>query len=60
MKAGKEAGDWNRKEVAANDEKLLAEMTAKGAVVARPDLKAGAPPRRERSRRPRRNTAPMR
>jgi tripartite ATP-independent transporter DctP family solute receptor len=38
MKAGKEAGDWNRKEVRANDEKLLAEMTAKGATVTKPDL----------------------
>lgn len=37
-KAGQDAGDWNRKEVRANDDKLLAEMTAKGAVVAKPDL----------------------
>lgn len=38
MRAGKEAGDWNRNEVRANDDKLLAEMTAKGAVVSKPDL----------------------
>jgi tripartite ATP-independent transporter DctP family solute receptor len=38
MKAAREAGDWNRREVRANDEKLLAEMQAKGATVAKPDL----------------------
>jgi len=38
MKAGKEAGDWNRNEVRANDEKLLADMTAKGATIVKPDL----------------------
>ena len=37
-KAAKEAGDWTRREVRANDERLLAEMTAKGATVVRPDL----------------------
>src|SRR3712207_6703670 len=40
MRAGREAGDWNRREVRENDEKLLAEMTAKGAVISKPDLKA--------------------
>ena len=39
MKAGREAGDWHRKEIRANDDKLLAEMTSKGAIIARPDLK---------------------
>jgi tripartite ATP-independent transporter DctP family solute receptor len=38
MKAAKEAGDWNRREVRANDEKLLTEMQAKGATIAKPDL----------------------
>ena len=33
-----EASDWSRKEVSGNDERLLAEMTAKGAKVARPDI----------------------
>ncbi len=38
FKAAKEAGDWNRREVRANDEKLLTEMTGKGAIIAKPDL----------------------
>jgi TRAP-type transport system periplasmic protein len=38
MRAAKESGDWNRKEVRANDERLLAEMTSKGAIVSKPDL----------------------
>lgn len=38
MNAAKESGDWNRREVRANDEKLLAEMTAKGAIITKPDL----------------------
>lgn len=38
MRAAKEAGDWNRAEVRSNDDKQLAEMTAKGAQVSRPDL----------------------
>jgi tripartite ATP-independent transporter DctP family solute receptor len=38
--AAKAAGDWNRKEVRANDERLLAEMTSKGAVVSKPELAA--------------------
>jgi len=42
MKAAKEAGDWNRREVRANDDKLLAEMTAKGAIIVKPDLAAWA------------------
>jgi TRAP-type transport system periplasmic protein len=38
QKAAREASDWSRKEVSGNDERLLAEMTAKGAKVARPDI----------------------
>jgi len=38
LQAAKEAGDWNRREVRANDDRLLAEMTAKGALVSKPDL----------------------
>jgi TRAP-type transport system periplasmic protein len=38
QKAAKEASDWSRKEVSSNDERLLAEMTAKGAKVTRPNL----------------------
>ncbi len=38
FKAAKESGDWNRKEVRANDDRLLAEMTAKGSTVSKPDL----------------------
>ncbi len=37
-KAAKEASDWSRKEVSSNDERLLAEMTAKGAKVSRPNI----------------------
>lgn len=40
LEAAKTAGDWNRKEVRANDDRLLAEMTSKGAIVAKPDLSA--------------------
>jgi tripartite ATP-independent transporter DctP family solute receptor len=40
MRAAREAGNWNRHEVKANDEKLLAEMAAKGATIVRPDLAA--------------------
>jgi tripartite ATP-independent transporter DctP family solute receptor len=39
LRACKEAGDWNRQEVRANDERLLKEMTEKGAVISKPDLK---------------------
>jgi len=42
LKAAKEAGDWNRREVRANDDKLLADMTAKGATIVKPDLAAWA------------------
>lgn len=38
MKAGKEAGEWNRKEIKANDERQLAEMQSKGARIARPNV----------------------
>lgn len=39
LRASKEAGDWNRQEVRANDERLLKEMTDKGAIISKPDLK---------------------
>lgn len=38
IRAAKESGDWNRREVRANDEKLLAEMASKGATIVKPDL----------------------
>ncbi len=38
QKAAKEASAWSRKEVSSNDDRLLAEMTAKGAKVSRPNL----------------------
>ena len=37
-RAAKESADWIRNEIKANDERQLAEMTAKGAKVARPDV----------------------
>lgn len=37
-RAAKEASDWSRKEVSSNDDRLLADMTAKGAKVSRPDI----------------------
>jgi TRAP-type C4-dicarboxylate transport system substrate-binding protein len=37
-KAARETADWIRKEIRANDERQLADMTAKGAKVARPPL----------------------
>ncbi len=37
-KAAKEASEWSRKEVSSNDDRLLAEMTAKGAKVSRPNI----------------------
>jgi tripartite ATP-independent transporter DctP family solute receptor len=40
MQAGRESAQQNRQQVAANDEALLAQMTARGAVVNRPDLSA--------------------
>jgi TRAP-type transport system periplasmic protein len=39
-RAAKEAADWSRKEVAAAEERQLAEMAAKGAKIARPNLVA--------------------
>jgi TRAP-type transport system periplasmic protein len=39
-KAAQEAGQFNREEVRKNDDNLLKEMTAKGAVIAKPDLAA--------------------
>jgi TRAP-type transport system periplasmic protein len=39
-RAAKEAADWSRKQVAAAEERQLAEMAAKGAKIARPDLAA--------------------
>jgi TRAP-type C4-dicarboxylate transport system substrate-binding protein len=37
-KAARETAAWIRKEIRANDERQLADMTAKGAKVARPPL----------------------
>ena len=37
-RAAKEAGAWSRNEIKSNDDRQLAEMTAKGAKVARPAL----------------------
>jgi len=37
-KAARETADWIRKEIRANDDRQLADMTAKGAKVARPAL----------------------
>jgi hypothetical protein len=36
MQAGRESGQHNRRQVAANDDALLQQMTARGAVVNRP------------------------
>ncbi len=38
VKAAQESADWIRKEIQSNDDRQLAEMTAKGAKIARPDL----------------------
>ena len=38
LKAAQEAAAWSRNEIRANDERQLADMTAKGAKVARPAL----------------------
>ena len=38
LKAAQEAGAWSRNEIRANDERQIADMTAKGAKVARPAL----------------------
>ena len=54
MRAGKEAGDFNRQEVRKNDDALLAELTAKGATVVRPNLadwRRAVEPVYERARR---------
>ncbi len=54
MRAGKEAGDFNRQEVRKNDDALLAEMTSKGASVAKPNLadwRRAVEPVYERARR---------
>jgi TRAP-type C4-dicarboxylate transport system substrate-binding protein len=40
VQAGRESGQQNRQQVAANDDALLTQMTARGAVVNRPDLSA--------------------
>lgn len=37
-KAGREVADWIRKEIRANDERLLKDMESKGARIARPNL----------------------
>jgi len=39
-RAARETGEWIRKEIRANDDRQLKEMTAKGAKVARPDIAA--------------------
>jgi TRAP-type C4-dicarboxylate transport system substrate-binding protein len=54
LRAGKEAGDLNRHEVRKNDDALLAEMTSKGATVAKPNLadwRRAVEPVYERARR---------
>jgi tripartite ATP-independent transporter DctP family solute receptor len=54
MRAGKEAGDFNRQEVRKNDDALLAEMTSKGATVTKPNLadwRRAVEPVYERARR---------
>jgi tripartite ATP-independent transporter DctP family solute receptor len=38
MQAGRESGEQNRRQVAANDDALLQQMTARGATVNKPDL----------------------
>jgi tripartite ATP-independent transporter DctP family solute receptor len=40
MQAGRESGQLNRRTVAANDDRLLQQMAARGATVSRPDLSA--------------------
>lgn len=37
-RAAKEAADWSRKEIRANDERQLKEMESKGAKISRPDI----------------------
>ena len=37
-RAAKEAADWSRKEIRANDDRQLADMQAKGAKVSRPNI----------------------
>lgn len=37
-KAGREVADWMRKEIRANDDRLLADMSGKGAKVSRPNV----------------------
>lgn len=37
-KAGREVADWMRKEIRANDDRLLKDMESKGAKIARPNL----------------------
>jgi TRAP-type transport system periplasmic protein len=37
-KAGREVADWIRKEIRANDDRLLKDMESKGAKIARPNL----------------------
>ena len=38
MQAGRESGQSNRQQVSTNDDRLLEQMTARGATVTRPDL----------------------
>jgi len=42
LKAGREASAWHRKSVVAEDDKMLADMKAKGATVITPDVSAFA------------------
>jgi tripartite ATP-independent transporter DctP family solute receptor len=37
-KAGREVADWMRREIRSNDDRLLADMSAKGAKVSRPNV----------------------
>ncbi len=38
LRAAKEAGEWNRKEIKANDDRQIADMQGKGAKIARPNV----------------------
>ena len=38
LRAAKEAGEWNRKEIKANDDSQIADMQGKGAKIARPNV----------------------
>ena len=57
-KAARETAAWIRKEIRANDDRQLADMTAKGAKVARPASSRSASRCSRRTPRRRRSTAP--